>query len=115
MISSLEPRTTPAHTDLQSSDQGEARQQPVADEAHGLAPATRASIAREEAAIQNALTRVVGPREAERLLTLAEAAGELPAADLLPERKSTAWTRATRLAQTPEGRAKLRALTWDTV
>lgn len=109
-------RTPPErHARLRSKAQRQRRRPPETQGAPALAPATRAAIGREEAAIRNALTRVVGAGEAERLLGLANSAGELPDDDLLPARKSTAWTRAGRLAQTADGRARLRTLTWDTI
>ena len=70
---------------------------------------TRAAIAREQDAIQSAVTSVVGERDANHLL---EIAATMPPEDpRLPP--SNAWTRAMVLMRSPEGRRKLQALTWD--
>lgn len=73
---------------------------------------TRAAAAREQAAVRNALTRVVGADEARRLVAIAHT---LPPEEPLPEPQGNAWTRAEALAATAGGRAKLKTLTWETI
>ena len=73
---------------------------------------TRNAATRERAAIRSALTQVVGADEAERLLGIADT---LPPEEPLPTPQGNAWTRTRALMDTPDGRAKLKRLTWETV
>ena len=71
---------------------------------------TRSAIADERRCIQTALAGVVGGSEAERLMALAD---ELPPEAPLPKVEPNAWSRALEMMAGPEGRARLRTLTWD--
>ena len=67
---------------------------------------------REREAVQNAISEIVGEAEAERLMDLSETLREV---EYRPQKPVTPVERALLLMETEEGRAKLRALTWETV
>lgn len=73
---------------------------------------TRASIARHRSAIYGALRAALGDREAERLMQDDDAFREPSPRDDAP---SSSTERARILMATPQGRARLATLTWDSV
>lgn len=75
-------------------------------------PKTRATIATEHRAIEDALREVVGNDEATRLMQLGET---LRRTEHCPDDKPSATQRAERLIETPQGRAHLARLTWSDV
>ena len=68
--------------------------------------------ARERAAIEAAVTAMVGAPETRRLVELGE---RLRAVEARPERPANALERALALMETAEGRAILATKTWETV
>ena len=76
------------------------------------APRTRATIDRERTAIETAVAEIVGPHEATHLIELGET---IRVTEHRPDDTPSATERAMHLLDTPEGRAKLAAMTWETV
>ena len=77
-----------------------------------MAARSRASIARENAAVESAIASVVGGDNARQLMELGE---ELRIVEVQPYVPTTAIERALALMETIEGRNKLSELTWNTV
>ena len=92
------------------SAQRQATAQPVI--VHPMAARSRASIARENAAVETAIASVVGGDGARRLMELGE---ELRIVEVQPYRPTSAMQRALALMETFEGRERLSELTWETV
>lgn len=79
----------------------------------GRLPAhSRAAAERERQAIRDALAKVVGDPEADRLFELAD---NLPPEEPLPAPPDNAWTRARQLMETREGRERLKTLRWEQI
>ena len=92
------------------SAQNQAAGEPVME--NPIPTRSRASFARENAAVESAIANVVGSDGARRLMELGE---ELRIVEARPYVPTSAMQRALALMETAEGRKRLSELTWNTV
>ena len=94
----------------QQSAQNQAAAEPVVE--NPIPTRSRASFARENAAVESAIASVVGGDGARRLMELGD---ELRIVEVRPYVPTSAMQRALALMETAEGRKRLSELTWNTV